>query len=402
MSLGDVANIGKVVSETMPGGRTRWRIDFGWIHGKRVRVNSIPSPAGAGHRISIADEAMANQVLLLIRADLIHGKSLEQALARYRSTVAEADLVEKRLDDYLAWWEQRVAQGKRSPLTLREIKRYAKAGGPWSWWFGRSVHDLTNADMKSWHVELGRQPISLATQKHISDAFRAFLNQLAEDEIIERVPKFPEIEPPPPDRSHLAVDTQERVIAAIPWEARGAFLVAACHVLRLGEIRALDLDDFDGKTIHLARAAKSARVGGPVGRLKNDNVRDLDVWDEELLRWLRWRVEQATSEARLRGEIALCPNPRAYSDENAAMRWSPSALRRTWIAACKQVGVKISFQEGTRHSTLTALATRLPERVLKAFSGHRSSKALDKYTTNVRSDPAEIREIMTAKRRRGP
>ncbi|TMA35970.1 MAG: hypothetical protein E6J87_02125 [Deltaproteobacteria bacterium] len=275
------------------------------------------------------------------------------------------------------------------------MRRYAKMGGSFTWWHGRSVHELTAADVRRWYVEdLGRRSIGLKTQKNIADAFRAFLRQLKADEVIERVPTFPEINPPKPVRDTLTIDTQSRVIAAIPWEARGVFLLAAYHALRLGEIRALDISDFDGEKIHLTRATKSQRVAGPVGRLKNDNPRELEIWSDELHQWLRWRMEQATAEARLRGEVALCLNPRADREDNPAMRWSPSALRRAWKAACTEAGVTISFQEGTRHSTLTKLAGELTERALRSFSGHRSGKALDAYTGNVRTDPKAIRKIL--------
>ncbi len=44
-----------------------------------------------------------------------------------------------------------------------------------------------------------------------------------------------------------------------------------------------------------------------------------------------------------------------------------------------RAGVKVPFQEGTRHSILTTLADTLPERVLQAFSRHRDHRSLDHY-----------------------
>jgi hypothetical protein len=41
--------------------------------------------------------------------------------------------------------------------------------------------------------------------------------------------------------------------------------------------------------------------------------------------------------------------------------------------------VKVPFQEGTRHSILTALSGALPERVLQAFSRHRDHRSLSHY-----------------------
>ena len=47
------------------------------------------------------------------------------------------------------------------------------------------------------------------------------------------------------------------------------------------------------------------------------------------------------------------------------------------------------FQQGTRHTTLTALSETLPERVLRQFSRHRHAGSLDHYT-RPRATPAAI------------
>jgi len=95
----------------------------------------------------------------------------------------------------------------------------------------------------------------------------------------------------------------------------------------------------------------------------------------------------ATPEARLRGEVALFWNPTA---RNGPKRWAPDALERDWNKACGKVGVRgVPFQQGTRHTTLTALSQELPERVLRQFSRHRSSQSLDHYT-RPRATPAAI------------
>jgi len=102
------------------------------------------------------------------------------------------------------------------------------------------------------------------------------------------------------------------------------------------------------------------------------------VWSPELKAWIEWRIAQATPEARLRGEIALFWNPTA---RNAPKRWAPDALEREWNKACAKVGVRgVPFQQGTRHTTLTALSQELPERVLRQFSRHRHPGSLDHYT----------------------
>ena len=99
---------------------------------------------------------------------------------------------------------------------------------------------------------------------------------------------------------------------------------------------------------------------------------------EPLREWIEWRLAEATPERRLHGEVALCWNPTA---RNVAKRWTPDALEREWHRARKAAGVPhVSFQEGTRHTILTALGGKMPERMLRAFSRHKESRSLDRYS----------------------
>jgi integrase len=152
------------------------------------------------------------------------------------------------------------------------------------------------------------------------------------------------------------LEDRRRVLHAIPWEPRGAFLVASWNLLRPRETRALDLDDFDASkpAIAIYKAVQGPRPDAPVGTTKNRTQSRREVWDDELLQWLAWRLEQATPEAKLRDEIALfwCPTAR-----NAEKRWSDDPLRQEWNRACVTAKVPhIPLYQGTKHTTATALA----------------------------------------------
>jgi integrase len=173
------------------------------------------------------------------------------------------------------------------------------------------------------------------------------------------------------------MEEQARILAAIPWGRRGAFLAAAYECLRLGEVRTLDLGDYEDGALVVGKAVKGPRVDSPIGTTKNRSTQRREIWNDDMRRWVEWRLAQATPEAQLHGEVALfwCPTAR-----NRAKRWTPDALEREWARACDAAGVRrIPLQQGTRHSTLTALAQVLPERVLRDFSRHRDGKSLDHY-----------------------
>ena len=126
---------------------------------------------------------------------------------------------------------------------------------------------------------------------------------------------------------------------------------------------------------------------------RNKNLTDewREPWHPELQRWLEWRIQQTPAEKILRGaEVALFWNPTA---NNKAKRWTPDPAEREWRRACEKAGYDIPLQEGTRHSTLTALGATLPERVLRPFSRHRDSRSLDRYS-KPRATSAVIRRAI--------
>ena len=74
----------------------------------------------------------------------------------------------------------------------------------------------------------------------------------------------------------------------------------------------------------------------------------------ELIKWLEWRVAQASDADRLAGRAqALFWYPPA---KNADKAWSYTTHRKVWTNACTEAGEKISTQAGTRHSILSRLA----------------------------------------------
>jgi hypothetical protein len=53
----------------------------------------------------------------------------------------------------------------------------------------------------------------------------------------------------------------------------------------------------------------------------------------------------------------------------------------------------VPLQQGTRHTTLTALSQELPERVLRQFSRHRHAGSLDHYTRPRATPEAIVRAL---------
>lgn len=379
---GAVSNQGRLVRRIRASGTVRYRIDFGWRGERgakrRVYLDSVPDELGTGRR-TFGSESEAQETLERIRAAMTYGRSLEEILSEIHSRNSADQLVEARLRRYLDRFHRRVEAGQRSPVSLRELERYATPKGHFGWWWRRSVQEITNGDVEDWQDWLAMRDIAPKTQRNVSNAFRAFLKWLHRRREIRELPEFPEIQVPTYLPHTLSLESRARVLDAIPWERRGAFLAASWLLMRPREIRAVDLEDYDPErnTLAVFKAFKGPRLDDPIRETKARAAGHREVWETELRNWIAWRLDQATPEARLRGEVALfwCPTAR-----NAAKRWADDPLRQEWNRACKRVGVKVPLYEGTKHTTATALAEGgIQPLVLKALGGWRDSKSVERY-----------------------
>lgn len=383
----EVSVKGRIWRERRPDGKPRWRIDFGVVDGVRVRLAGIQTEAGV---VAFASRAQAEKTLARIQGDMLaRNLTLRQALGLWSRRRSPQDTVGARVGAYLAHVRELVAVGKRSPTTLRELERYAV--GHWGGMAQRSIYGLTFGDVEDWQKALAAGRIAPKTQANISNAFRAFLRWAARRDPLVTVPDFPAVEVPEYAPRIISLEEQAAVLAEIPWPVRGAALVAASEALRVGEIRACDVGDYQSGRLLVSRAVQGARVGAPIGPTKNRSGQWRQLWHEGLLEWIEWRLAQATPEARLRGEVALFWNPRA---RHVAKRHTQDSLERAWDLACDAAGVaRVSFQQGTRHATLTALGAELPERMLQAFSRHRDGRSLARYSKPVPTPAAVVRAL---------
>jgi integrase len=305
-SWADVRHVGRVLQERI-GGRVRWRLDFGWQAGHRIRIHADRSPV-TGRPRPFESRAHAETVLSEIRAAVLDGHPLDRVLDRMRGRTPAEDLVVTRLAAYARDFERSVEQGRRSPNSLRELARYAREGGHFSWWAGRSVDEITTPNLREFVLWLGDrlnqrtgERLAPKAQKNVIDLFRAFVRRLADDGVITKAPKFPSIQVP--EVVIQAIDTaeQDRVLAAIEWDRRGAFLACAREALRPSEGRAADLDDFDPEkgTLRVDKAVQGARLDARVAHTKNRTAPLKEVWDPQLRDWLVWRPQHRKALDRL-------------------------------------------------------------------------------------------------------
>jgi hypothetical protein len=177
----------------------------------------------------------------------------------------------------------------------------------------------------------------------------------------------------------ISASVQHQILAEIPWERRGAFLAARLGV-RPGEIRAADVTDYriveGAPGLTISRAMKGPNSNAPTWGTKGRNAAWIPV-DEELQRWIEWRLVRVSKEEMLRERIPLFPNPTA---RNRGRRWIANTLRAEWNRAAEKIGVRVRMYEGTKHSSATAwLAQGSSLQMIQRMLRHADSRSTERY-----------------------
>lgn len=266
---------------------------------------------------------------------------------------SRAHRVERWLDRWLEIMRERTAMGERSPTYLRELERWAKPGGHFDWWRGKSIYEIRAGAVEDWSHWLAKRGIAAKTRRNVLGGLRSFVTWLKRRELIDTIPSFPEVPVDEYAPRLISARVQRGILEEIAWDRRGAFLAARLGI-RPGEIRAADVTDYrvieDVPGLTISRAVKGPNANAPTHGTKGRNAAWIPV-DEELQRWIEWRLFQLSKEGMLRQRIALFPNPTA---RNRDRRWIANALREEWNRAAARVGVRVRMYEGTKHSSATA------------------------------------------------
>jgi integrase len=350
-----------------------WKLRGLWIVDVRPYGKIFEIPMGDGG-LRLDREELAQAVLDSIRNRIAEGMTKEAACAPYLPR-SRASLGPK-LEAWLAVMRRRVTAGERSPNYLRELERYAKPGGYFSFLSEYSIHELNYGVLEDWIGSLTDRGIGAKTRSNAVGALSSFCGWLHKRGELERLPRFPET----PFRRHapktISVDAQELVLDQIPENRRGAFIAAVELLIRPGEVRALNVSDYSFRTrqLTISAAMKGPTSNAPRRGTKEDDLRVREVPD----RLADWLEEDIPPRERLDGSRPLFVNPTARTK---GKRWIANALREEWKRAAKRPGLgDVRMYEGTKHSTATALRRAgVPLDVIQAACGHKDPRSTELY-----------------------
>lgn len=195
-------------------------------------------------------------------------------------------------------------------------------------------------------------------------ALQHFFNTLAEDELIDRPPVFPEIALEKKLPKWVDFHTQINIIKSLPKEDRPIFLFLAWQGVRPGEARALKVKDVDlrNESIHIRRTLSDSELKERT-KGRNEKIRAINPMLLGLLRRLC---------ADKHPESFVFINPRTGGP------YYETAFRKCWHANSK--GIDITPYQATRHSLASQLLeSEVHLNVIKDILGHTDIRTTLKY-----------------------
>lgn len=349
--------------------RGAWEIDVR-PHG---RFRSIP--LRGAQPIRLTSREMAESVLAQIRAEIQAGKTEWAAVAPYLPRASSA--IDKVLDRWCDELRRRVEAKEIAPRTLKRIESYAQPQGHFSWLYGFSIYEVTPGHLSDWNLWLMHRGLHQNTRKHVVETMRTLFRWLHARGELESVPRFPSVAKRKHVPTVIAPDEQERILAAIPESERGIYMMAVEEVFRPGELRALNVSDYDFKTqtVTVRHAMDGDTNAAQRKTTKEDDVRVREV-TERMAAWIGANVPPSE---RLKGTRPLFVNPDARAAPEG--RYNAQAVRLGWKRAAKLAGLEhVGMYEGTKHSTLTEGRRRgLPLDQLQKAAGHSDPRSTEIY-----------------------
>lgn len=356
---------GCVSEDRRPNGRVYWRIDCR-VDGHRYKLRGYHTRGGK--RILFKCRGDAQEALDEIRSDLRRGIPQLQAVADFLPYGAPEMTFERHYRRFTTTKARQGRDGRGRQISDKRIEelRGHESRGHLNPLLGVSIHSVNYGVLEDWRDWLfDARGLSPGSVRHLIADVGTFLHWLRKRREIAEMPELPDVQVPEYAPKIPTPEAQDRILEAIPWEKRGAFLVRGLMGLRPSEAcRANDVDyDFDRDllTVH----AK----GGKVRFLPAPKI---------VAGWIHEHIAQPS---HLRATDApprpLFPNPKATNPEG---RWTPAAARRVMLDAYQKTGLRFKPNEALRHCFATDAANRGVglDRV-GHYLGHSSPKTTERY-----------------------
>jgi len=308
----------------------------------------------------------AERILTTLRDEIDRKKGMDFDPSRYVST----HIKPFRLPNYAAHWFERktieVQKKRRAPSYLKVLKIYIEK---WKAFFGeKDIRNIGTTEVKDFYLWLNGSPKYI---KNIMDALKTMLGEAYHEKKIEEMPDFQKIETPESEIKTIDLDTQDKIIEAIPDPMDRAFILfTAREMVRPSETRALQWEDIDLKHDRVTiRRHFSLNEIRPATKAKQ--IKMLPI-DGEVKRSLQSLPRHLIS-------------PFVFWKGKMGRPFSESWARKFWKRVSSSLGVTISLYQGTRHSSATEAVNRVGVDATQEFL-HHTNRAMTKRYAKVSTE----------------
>jgi integrase len=359
---------GRVGIDDKGGGRRYWVIDCR-VDGKRFKLRGVIWKSGK--RIKFASREQAEQYLADIRSDIRRGIPPLAAISDFLPT----DTPEMAFSPHYRRFCEAKGRQQLSAKRMDELRGH-ESRGHLDALLGLPIHAVTYGALEDWRDGLLDSGLSPKTVHHITSDVRTFLRWLWRRQEIDSEPGPIDVHVPDYAPKIPTPAVQTRILEAIDWGLRGAFLARGYMGLRPSEAYRANLSDYDFERDVLTVYGK----GGKVRYLPADSA---------VTRWVREHHE-APSALRVVEDVPvpLFPNPRATTE---SQRWTGASARRVMLAAMDAIGVRFKPNEALRHAFGTGAVNRgVALDKAGAYMGHTDPRTTKRYA---KLDSAGLRDV---------
>ncbi len=285
------------------------------------------------------------------------------APAKYKKRRGQAVKKFRFSHAYEEWLKQRkrdMDKGDIAPSYYPKLKQYGKV---FMDFFGnKDIRTIKTTDIKKFKNSL---PSSLKakTRKNKMDVLRKFFNDLFEDEVLERLPKFPKIKIESTIPKWIEREDQMKILFCIPFKDKPIFEFLIETGLRPAEVRALKWDAVENERLRI-----EAGFSNGIYRKK---TKTNNQWTVPMMIQLK-PILAKVQKSEFTDFVFWHGKNKPYSEKK---------LRKIWYEACDEAGVKrIKLYNSTRHSFASQQVSKGKSlRVIGFIMGHKNMATTEKY-----------------------
>lgn len=226
------------------------------------------------------------------------------------------------------------------------------------------IREIRTKNIKRFYLQLSDE-LSSKTHKNIMDDLFSFFRVQEHDELIPKMPKFPDVKVYRAEIKTIDRATQDLILSKIEEKHRPIIFFLTRQICRPGEVLSLTWNDVD-----LEKGILTIRT----------TISDGKLHERPKNKVIKPRLLSPENVEFLKSMPKGMPATNIFLNPDTNKIYKLAKLDELWNEACKAVGVQIELYSGTRHSNATqAINAGVDIYAISQAAGHSSVKTTEKH-----------------------